>query len=185
MEVNDLNRIAAAGLVLGDEGYTIEELLAYRDQLLAHNNERNYRSDDRTYWGELIVPNNFLNLGNQNFLDLLIMVLSSPTVLDERAESARRDMLCTFITYAAPSYSPSFDYLQFVLGNVAEFRGGNIGAQAQNDTGIYRPFPTSCVLLVQAMATSHANLESVISSFATSGDISTAGWLISIKEQRG
>lgn len=172
--MNDLNWFVGNGMVLGDETYSIEELLAYRDSAI-----RNTRYDN-----ELIVPENFLNLGNQNFLDVLVISLGSNIRDDGRAMSRRRDMLCSFITYAAGAYTPSFDYLRYLLQTVDEFRGNNIGSQTTGGGGVYAPFPTSCVLLVKAMATSHAQLEQITSEFANQGDVATASWLLSILQGR-
>lgn len=169
--LNELNWFTANGMVLGDESYTIEELVNYRDPYIR-------------YWRSraLNVPSNFLNLGDQNLLDVLVMVLATEMDLNDLQQSRRREALCNFITYAAASYVPSYDYLQHVLDNVTEFRGGNIGQQVRGDGGIYAPFPGACVSLVQAMAVSHARLNEVIDSFASSGDVNTAGWLLSLMQ---
>lgn len=169
--LNDLNWFTSNGMVLGDESYTIEELVNYRDSYIRYWRSRS-----------LNVPSNFLNLGDQNLLDVLVMVLATEMDLNDLRQSRRREALCNFITYAAASYVPSYDYLQHLLDNVAEFRGGNIGQQVRGDGGIYAPFPSGCVSLVQAMAVSHARLNEVIDSFANSGDVNTAGWLLSLMQ---
>lgn len=170
--LNDLNWFAANGMVLGDELYTIEELVNYRDRYIGPS----------VYDEKLRVPSNFLNLGDQNFLDVLVMVLATDMYLNDLQQSRRRDALCNFITYAAAAYSPSYDYLQHLLDEVDEFRGGNIGKQVRSDGGIYAPFPPSCVSLVQAMAVSHARLNDVIDHFARTGDVNTASWLLSLMQ---
>lgn len=169
--LNELNWFSSNGMVLGDESYTIEELVNYRDSFIWH--QRSYA---------LKVPSNFLNLGDQNFLDVLVMVLASDMDLNDLQQSRRREALCNFITYAAASYAPSYDYLQHVLDEVTQFRGGNIGQQVRANGGIYAPFPSACVSLVQAMAVSHARLNEVIDNFARSGDVNTAGWLLSLMQ---
>lgn len=170
--MNDLNWFVNNGMVLGDETYSIEELLNYRDGAIY----------TQAYQRGLVVPDNFLNLGAQNFLDVLIINLATEIDANDRAEARRRDVLCSFITYAAAAYTPSFDYLRHVLQAVGEFRGGNIGKQVRSDGSIYAPFPTACVLLVKAMATAHAQLDQITSEFANQGDVATASWLLSIKQ---
>lgn len=169
----DINWLSSNGMVMGDEDYSIDELTTYRDYFI-----RDY------YRHELTLPANYLNLGNQNFLDLLVVALSSRTQTNDRLESRRRDTLCSFITYAASAYTPSFDYLQHVLTAVPEFRGAMIGQQKRDSNGVYQPFPTTCVSLVQAMAISHARLNEVTDSFANKGDVPTASWLLSLMQSR-
>lgn len=171
--LNDLNWFSGNGMVLGDENYTIEELINYRDPHVAY---------DYGTGRPLKVPSNFLNLGDQNFLDVLVMVLASDTDINPLQQSRRREALCNFITYAAAAYTPSFDYLQHVLDEVGDFRGANIGKQERGNGGVYAPFPTACVSLVQAMAVSHARLNQVIDNFARTGDVQTASWLLSLTQ---
>lgn len=168
----DINWLSANGMVLGDESYSIDELVSYRDSLLF------------SYPHELTLPSNYLNLGNQNFLDLLVVALTSRVESSQRLESRRRETLCSFISYAASAYTPSFDYLQHVLNAVPEFRGNMIGKQDRDSQGVYQPFPTNCVSLVQAMANSHARLNEVMDRFATAGDVQTASWLLSLMQAR-
>lgn len=167
--LEELNWIVSAGMVLGDEAYPIEELSNFRNSFI--------------YYDELKLPDNYLSLADQNFLDMLVIVLSTRTDLSRSEESRRRAVLCDFIAYAAASFTPSFDYLLHVLKSVETFRGGNIGVQKKDGRRVYQVFPTSCVSLVQSMAVSHARLDTVISAFAADGDVGTANWLISI--QRG
>lgn len=169
----DINWFSTNGMILGDEDYSIDELTTYRDSFI-----RNY------YEHQLTLPSNYLNLGNQNFLDLLVVTLTSRPERDDRLESRRRDTLCSFISYAASAYTPSFDYLKHVLGSIPEFRGAMIGKQSQDNNGVYQPFPTACVSLVQAMANSHARLNEVTDSFANQGDVATASWLLSLMQAR-
>jgi hypothetical protein len=172
---SDMNWFVENGLVLGDETYTLEELLAYEDPFLWYNHRR-----------RLAVPDNFLTLAEQNLLDVLAIVLAS--TYDSRynpLEQARsRDAICSFMTYAASAYTPSFDYLRHTLAMVPEFRGGTIGKQERYNNSIYRPFPTSCVLLIKAMATAHAQLDQITNFFANEGDVDTAAWLLSIKKEQ-
>lgn len=172
--MTDLNWFVANGMVLGDETYSIEELVGYRDDFL--NSRSNYY--------QLVMPGNFLNLGDQNLLDVLVITLATDVDVNNRQQALRRDTLCNFITYAASAYTPSFDYLRHVLKAVPAFRGDNIGKQTSGNGGIYAAFPTSCVLLVKAMATSHAHLDQITSEFANEGDVATASWLLSILQGR-
>ena len=162
----ELNWFTQNGLVLGDETYPLQELSSYSD---------NYIQYDR-----LTIPANYLNLADQNFLDMLVIVLGTDIKSRPPEKSARRAFMCDFIAYAAPSYVPSFDYLRFILNAIDEFRGKNIGRQEKYSRTIYQPFPTSCVNLIESMAKSHSRLDSVISSFASESDVETANWLISI-----
>lgn len=171
--MKELNWFVANGMVLGDETYSIEELLNYRDGNI-----------DGYPYQSLIVPDNFLNLGEQNLLDVLVITLATDMRGNARDQARRRDVLCSFITYAAAAYTPSYDYLRHLLQSVDEFRGKMIGRQVRGDGGVYAPFPTSCVLLVKAMATSHTQLEQITSEFANQGDVPTASWLLSIQQSR-
>lgn len=168
----DINWMSTNGMVLGDESYPIEELVSYRDGAL------------RSYPYELELPDNYLNLGDQNFLDLLVVLLATDTGANSRSEARRHDTLCSFISYAASAYTPSFDYLEHVLQSVDSFRGSFIGHQVQGDGGVYMPFPTACVSLLQAMAVSHARLNEVMDRFAANGDVETARWLLSLMQAR-
>lgn len=170
----DLNWFVANGMVLGDETYSIEELVGYEDRVLG----------TRHRYRQLTMPDNFLNLGDQNLLDVLVIALATDVSVNARQQALRRDVLCNFITYAASAYTPSFDYLRHVLKSVPDFRGDNIGKQTQGNGGVYAVFPTSCVLLVKAMATSHAHLDQITSEFANQGDVPTASWLLSIQQGR-
>ncbi|ODT79026.1 MAG: hypothetical protein ABS76_21810 [Pelagibacterium sp. SCN 64-44] len=172
--MTDLNWFVANGMVLGDETYSIEELVGYEDRVLS----------TRDRYRQLTMPDNFLNLGDQNLLDVLIIALATDVSVNARQQALRRDVLCNFITYAASAYTPSFDYLRHVLKSVPDFRGDNIGKQTQGNGGVYAVFPTSCVLLVKAMATSHAHLDQITSEFANQGDVPTASWLLSIQQGR-
>lgn len=170
--LDDLNHFVSEGLVLGDETYPINELVAYSD------------SDIRGQSGsKLMMPNNYLSLRDQNFLDVLVIALGTPAAGygNDARESVHRGVLCSFITYAAPSFTPSFDYLTYLLNAVPEFRGANIGAQKQGGDQVYQPFPDNCVSLIQEMAASHDHLDQVVAGFTASGDIQTARWLLSIK----
>ncbi|ODT76807.1 MAG: hypothetical protein ABS76_29995 [Pelagibacterium sp. SCN 64-44] len=168
----DINWLSTNGMVMGDEAYSIDELVTYRDSWL------------QDYSGELTLPTNYLNLGNQNFLDLLVVALASRTENSNRLEARRRDAMCSFIAYAASAYTPSFDYLDHVLTAIPEFRGGMIGQQDRDSQGVYQPFPSACVSLVQAMANSHARLNEVMDRFANAGDVGTASWLLSLMQAR-
>jgi len=172
--MTDLNWFVANGMVLGDETYSIEELVGYEDGVLG----------TRHRYRQLTMPDNFLNLGDQNLLDVLVIALATDVSVNARQQALRRDVLCNFITYAASAYTPSFDYLRHVLKSVPDFRGDNIGKQTQGNGGVYAAFPTSCVLLVKAMATSHAHLDQITSEFANQGDVPTASWLLSIQQGR-
>lgn len=165
--LDDMNYFVSRGLVLGDELYTINELASYRDRFL--------------YDHRLNLPRNYLELRDQNLLDVLVIALGSRTRADDPQKSLHRAKLCEFIAYAAPSFSPSFDYLLYVLHAVEEFRGGRIGQMERYRDSVYQPFPTACVSLIQQMAISHSQVESVISNFAGQGDVDTANWLISIR----
>jgi hypothetical protein len=165
--LEDLNYFVSKGLVLGDELYTINELASYEDSFLYNN--------------DLNLPQNYLELRDQNLLDVLVMALGTSTDARAPQESLHQAKLCEFISYAAPSFSPSFDYLLYILHAVDQFRGGMIGQMERYSDNVYQPFPTACVSLIQQMAISHSKLESVISNFAGQGDVDTANWLISIK----
>lgn len=168
--MQDMNWLTQNGMVLGDEIYTLEELVAYRDAVSRHN-------------ADIAIPDDFANISNFNFLDVLVISLTTRTRIDEIEESRRRDFMCQFITYAASSYAPSFDYLAHIMLHVAEFRGQNIGKADPYGKKIYRPFPDSCVQLITAMAASHAQLDTVINIFASRSDVNTASWLLSIRKQ--
>jgi hypothetical protein len=170
--LSDINWMTSNGMVLGDESYSIEELMAYEDRVISR------------YSDNLTLPDNFLNLGDQNFLDMLVVLLGTERSHSDRLESRRRDTLCQFITYAASAYTPSFDYLDFLMASVGDFRGSNIGRQMQADGGRYMPFPSSCAALIQAMAASHARLNLVVDRFAAQGDVQTASWLLSLMQTR-
>lgn len=165
--LDDINFMVSKGLVLGDELYPISELASYRDRYL--------------YSDQLQMPDNYLSLSDQNFLDLLVVALGTRTDDDDPHQSVRRKNLCDFITYAAPSFTPSFDYLLYILNSVNDFRGANIGQMKRYSNNFYQPFPPSCVALIQSMAASHSHLDTVISRFAASEDVDTARWLISIR----
>lgn len=167
--LSDLNYFASNGMVLGDELYPIEELANYRDR--------------QSYYSQLNMPTDYLSLRDQNFLDVLVIALGTRMESDMMRESARRKTLCDFIAYAAPSFSPSFDYLQFLLQTIEDFRGPKIGKLEKYGRDIYQPFPDSCVALVRNMAASHAKLQDVISRFAGEGDVETANWLIMISKK--
>lgn len=171
--LTDINWLSANGMILGDETYSLDELVTYED---------NYLRPHPAY--NLVLPASYLNMGDQNFLDLLVIMLATPVSSSERDESRRHDTLCKFITYAAASYTPSFDYLEHVLNSVPKFRGGRIGEQVRDNAGVYMPFPTSCVTLIQAMAHSHARLNEVMDRFANAGDVETAGWLLTIMQAK-
>jgi hypothetical protein len=165
--VEDMNFLVSNGLVIGDELYPIEQLSNYRD---------GYLSGDA-----LDMPQNYLELKDQNLLDAAVIALG--TEVDENAPRAslRRKTLCEFITYAAQSFQPSFDYLLYLLKVSDTFRGQYVGKTEQSGNSIYQPFPNACVSLIQSMAASHAQLEGVISDFANNKDVQTAQWLISIR----
>jgi hypothetical protein len=165
--LDDVNFFVSKGLVLGDELYPISELASYRDRYL--------------YSDQLQMPDNYLSLSDQNFLDLLVVALGTRTDDDDPHQSVRRKNLCDFITYAAPSFTPSFDYLLYILNSVNDFRGANIGQMKRYSNNFFQPFPPSCVSLIQSMAASHSHLDTVISRFAGSEDVDTARWLISIR----
>ncbi|WP_018897220.1 hypothetical protein [Rhizobium sp. 2MFCol3.1] len=166
--VEDMNFFAKNGLVLGDELYPIEQLSNYRDNYL--------------YSGRLNMPENYLELSDQNLLDVAVIALGSSVNENSPKASIRRKVLCDFVTYAASSFTPSFDYLLYLLKVSNTFRGEYVGKTEKSGNSIYQPFPSSCVSLVQSMAASHAQLQSVISDFANNGDVKTAQWLISIKQ---
>jgi hypothetical protein len=167
-DVENMNFFAQNGLVLGDELYPIEQLSNYRDDYL--------------YSGRLNMPENYLELSDQNLLDVAVIALGSSVNEDSPKASIRRKVLCDFITYAASSFTPSFDYLLYLLKVSNTFRGEYVGKTEKSGNSIYQPFPNSCVSLIQSMAASHAQLQSVISDFANNGDVKTAQWLISIKQ---
>jgi hypothetical protein len=166
--LDDLNYFVSRGMVLGDELYPIQVLSTYRDGQL--NN------------GQLAMPANYSSMRDQNLLDVMVIALASQSNLQPPQEAARRERLCEFIAYAAPSFKPSFDYLEHVIQQVKEFRGANIDKMERYHSGLlYQRFPTPCVSLVRNMATSHARIENVISRFAGEGDVDTANWLITIR----
>jgi hypothetical protein len=169
--VADLNAMTAAGLVLGDELYPMVELASYQDNGL--------------YNQRLALPDNHLTMSDQNLLDVAVVALGTRLgSLDQPQQSARRKTLCEFVAYAAPSFQPSYDYLDYLLRSVEEFRGKSVGVLDQSGYNTaYEPFPAACVALIQSMAAGHAKLDTVISRFAGSGDVETAQWLISIKQQ--
>lgn len=173
--LDDLNHFVGRGLVLGDETYPINELVNYTDNSLY----------DRKHGGNrLTMPDNYLSLRDQNLLDVLVIALGSGSSNQTPAlMSAHRAVLCGFIAYAAPSFTPSFDYLTYILDAVPDFRGKAIGTQAEYNRQIYQPFPNACVAIVEGMAGSHAAIDAVISRFAGAGDVETANWLISIRQR--
>ena len=166
--IEEMNYFVSRGLVLGDEVYSVDELIGYQDSYL--------------YDDHLNMPTNYLTLANQNLLDVLVIALGTRTDEGPPRESARRQAVCDFIMYAAQSFSPSFDYLLYLLREIEEFRGSNIGRMERHyNRTIYQPFPTSCVTLIQSMAANHAQLTVVINGFAGEGDVDTANWLINIR----
>lgn len=169
--VADLNTLTAAGLVLGDELYPMAELASYQDSGL--------------YNQRLTLPDNYLTMSDQNLLDVAVVALGTRLgSLNQPQQSARRKTLCEFVAYAAPSFQPSYDYLDYLLRSVEEFRGKSVGILDRAGSNVaYEPFPAACVTLIQSMAIGHAKLDTVISRFAGSGDVETAQWLISIKQQ--
>lgn len=165
--LSDLNKVTALGLVLGDETYPLQTLVGYRDSYLERD--------------ELLMPGNYLNLDALNFLDALVIALGSGVDEDAARKSIHDETLCSFILYAASSFAPSFDYLIYLLDAKGDFRGSNIGIAKKDYRSIYQPFPTSCVRLIQGMAANHQKLDSVVSKFASAGDVQTAEWLLSLR----
>lgn len=165
--VTDLNYFVSKGMVLGDELYPIQDLASYRDDFLRG--------------GQLNMPVDYLSMGDLNLLDMLVIALGTQTGAYNAQESLRARNLCEFIAYAAPSFTPSFDYLRYLLQADENFRGKNVGQMQRYGNDIFQPFPTSCVSLIRNMAASHQQLDDVISQFAGAQDIDTANWLISIK----
>jgi hypothetical protein len=166
--VEDMNALVAMGLVLGDEVYPIEDLSNYNDGYLNNGNR-------------LQMPDNYLELNDQNLLDMAVIALGSQVGGDSPRQSLRRKTLCEFITYAAPSFQPSFDYLFYLLKVSDTFRGKYVGKTEKYGSNVFQPFPNSCVSLIQSMAASHNQLQTVMSDFANRGDVETAQWLISIQ----
>ena len=166
--IDDLNFFVSKGMVLGDELYPVQDLASYLDTGL--------------YNQQLRMPDNYLTLQDQNLLDVLVIALGTRTHGQNFQESAHKKTLCDFIAYAAPSFTPSFDYLSYVLETNEQFRGSNIGKMERESRSIYEPFPASCVTLIRNMAASHARVDKVISQFAGKGDVDTANWLIGIKQ---
>lgn len=167
--IEDLNFIVSKGLTLGADTYAITELASYREEYA-----------DDSY--QLTLPANYLTLQRLNMLDMLVIALATRVKEQAPMQSLRRRTLCEFIAYAAPSFTPTFDYLSHVLDSIPDFRGANVGRleQRNNRREVYEPFPEPCVTLVQNMAVSHGNLGTVINRFAGEGDTATANWFISI-----
>lgn len=170
-DIEDLNFLVSKGMVLGDELYPIEELANY--------------SDDYARQRRLNMPGDYLYLGAQNFLDVMIIALGTEIRENPPRKSLRQKTLCEFVTHASASFSPSFDYLLYLLQANEEFRGTNIAKMEKSGNSIYQPFPPPCVSLIQAMASSHGELQQVISRFAGQGDVETADWLIGITDGAG
>lgn len=166
--VEDMNALVSMGLVLGDEVYPIEDLSNYGDSYLYNGNR-------------LQMPDNYLELEDQNLLDMAVIALGSQADGDSPRQSLRRKTLCEFIAYAAPSFQPSFDYLLYLLKVSDTFRGKYVGKTQKYNSSVFQPFPNSCVSLIQSMAASHNQLQMVMSDFANRGDVETAQWLISIQ----
>lgn len=166
--IDDMNFFVSKGMVLGDELYPVQDLASYSDSGLYNN--------------QLRMPDSYNTLQDQNLLDVLVIALGTRVNYDNAQESAHKKTLCDFITYAAPSFAPSFDYLSYVLETNEDFRGSNIGKTQRASRSIYEIFPASCVALIRNMAASHARIDKVISQFAGKGDVETANWLIGIKQ---
>jgi len=164
--IDDLNALSAMGLRLGAQPVAVQDFSSFSYSLFESSS--------------FVLPSNYLSLGALNFLDVIIVTLGSLDDRDGAVISAKSDILCSFATYAAANYSPSFDYLAYLLDNRSSFVAGWVGRADDSGRGrnIYMPFPANCVSLVQAMAKSHANLQRVINSMAVKGDIATAQWLI-------
>lgn len=168
--IEDLNFIVSRGLALGADTYGISELASFNDDYIYSSNT-------------LTLPANYLTLKRLNMLDMLVIALATSVDEQPPMQSLRRRTLCEFITYAAPSFAPTFDYLNHVLDSIREFRGENVGQmqQVSHRREVYEPFPEPCVTLVHSMAVSHQNLVAVIDRFAASSDTQTANWFISIR----
>lgn len=169
--MDDVNYLSSLGMVLGDEAYTLAELSEYRDGRIGYNYE------------QLRMPGGYATAADQNLLDVMVITLGTDLRLNAPAESDRRRVLCSFISYAAASFVPSFDYLDYLIASVEEFRPGNVRPQADGSR-MYQPFPDSCAALVVTMAANHVRITDIVNSYATRGDVETARWLQAIGQPR-
>lgn len=166
--VGDLTALTKMGLVIGDESYPVTVLSQYQDPYL--------------YQSQLEIPGEYTASDDFNLLDFAVIALGSKISTYGAANASHDDSLCRFVAYAAPSYRPSFDYLQYLLKAKQNFRGSLIGKTERSDRTTYQTFPSSCVSLIQSMAASHAQLAEVASRFAVEKDVATARWLMSLKK---
>ena len=163
--VQDLNAFAAMGLQFGQTTVSIQDLGGFQY--------------DMFYDGRYIMPSNYTALTNLNLLDMIVMTLGSLYESNQKPTvAAKSEVLCDFAVYAAQSYTPSFDYLDYLLANRRDFRAENVGVVKDDYRAPYIPFPNSCVGLIRSMAASHARLADIMDRFAVSGDLATAEWLI-------
>lgn len=96
---------------------------------------------------------------------------------------ARRCRTCA--GSSPPPAAPSQDREKQPLP--AQFRGANIGrtekaSSRRYGTFYYEVFPQSCVSMIGAMALSSSELDRMISLFAAEQDMSTAQWLVNLKQ---
>lgn len=178
--LENLNRLTALGLKIGAQRFSISDVLA-----VSHST---FEASQRLF----TMPGNYASIREFNFLDVLILTVGSLSESQSSNGSAtsggaalasKTDFLCGFALHAAPSYTPSFDYLIYLLRNRSDFRARHIGTSLIRDRIPYMPFPDSCVTLIRAMAGNHARIQDVISAFAADGDIATAEWLIATVNQ--
>lgn len=172
--MEDLNWFSQNGLQLGSETFPLSHftrLQAYYELNL-----------DDAYK----IPEARLDSQPFNFLDALSMTLTSRRQ-NGHERSANQDFLCRYIMFVAGQMPPTFDHFSFLLRNVREFRGANIGSTEKASsrrfgTFYYEVFPQSCVSMIGAMALSSSELDRMISLFAAEQDMSTAQWLVNLKQ---
>lgn len=176
--LSDIQLLSSMGMAFGDEVY--ESVL-----LAAHGERRSYHYNiSRVSRGTVKMPHNYLSVENLNFLDVLIVALANGGGTSNQARPERYlrdDYLCQYVSFAAASFVPSFDYLRYVLENRQAFKATNIGQRVRVGNTSTEAFASSCVALVAGMAQNHGRISEVISYFGANGDVETARWLLSLQ----
>jgi hypothetical protein len=172
--LEDLNWFAQNGLELGKEIFPLSQFTLLQEF---------YELDLEDAYK---IPEARLDSQPFNFLDALSMTLTSRRFRNHE-RSANQDFLCRYIMFVAGQMPPTFDHFSFLMLNVGEFRGANIGKTDEARTQksgrfYYEVFPQTCISMIGAMALSSARLDQMISHFAAEQDISTAQWLVNLKQ---
>lgn len=162
--IADLNSFAQLGLGLGSAPVPVGDLGGITYSMFEQNRYQ--------------MPENYLLLPNFNLMDLIVLTLGSLDGHDGPTMSAKSQVLCDFVIYAAQSYAPSFDYLDYLLRNRDEFRAANVGIASERSRSVFFPFPQGCITLVRSMAANHIRLVDIMDRFAVQGDVATAEWLL-------